>query len=43
MLMFSTVVRSGKAFAAEQKLKELKKIFLDLKLKKKNLEESKFL
>ena len=31
MLIFSTMVRGGKAFAAEQKLKELKKIFFRLK------------
>ena len=30
--MFSTDVRSGKAFAAEQKLRELKKKILGLKL-----------
>ena len=30
--MFSTAVRGGKAFAAKQKLRELKKEFLDLKL-----------
>ena len=42
--MFSTVVRGGKAFPAEQKLKELKKEFLDLRLsKKKNLKVNKFL
>ena len=32
--MFSTAVRGGKAFAAKQKLRELKKEFLDLKLQK---------
>ena len=35
--MFSTVVRGGKAFAAEQKLRELKKITFRLKAMRKRL------
>ena len=37
--MFSTNMRGGKAFAAEQKLRELKKIIFRLKALKKNLQK----
>ena len=39
--MFSTVVGSGKAFAAEQKLRELKKRIFRLKALDKNLKDNK--
>ena len=37
--MFSTNMRGGKAFAAEQKLRELKKIIFRLKALKKKLQK----
>ena len=40
-IMFSTAVRAGKAFAAEQKLTELKKIILRLKFMGKKLSKKK--
>ena len=40
-IMFSTAVRAGKAFAAEQKLTELKKIIFRLKFMGKKLSKKK--
>ena len=39
--MFSTAARGGKAFAAEQKLGEMKKIIFSLKEMKKRLSKNK--